>query len=203
MVEGGFAYKCLFMAQHPDAEKVFTTFLSSVKPSQILEIGTMHGGLTLMLRDILDKIDLKDSMIHTYDINEQKFLKPLVIDRKVNIITKNLFTKDYSNFENTNSRKEIDTFIKQDGVSIVLCDGGCKKCEFNLIAPLLKTNDIIMAHDYAPNNDFFNQHIKDKIWNWLEIQDSDVSEVSAKHNLIPFHQDLAQEAAWLSRIKQK
>lgn len=203
MVEGGFAYKCLFMAQHPDAEKVFTTFLSSVKPSQILEIGTMHGGLTLMLRDILDKIDLKDSMIHTYDINEQKFLKPLVIDRKVNIITKNLFTKDYSNFENTNSRKEIDTFIKQDGVSIVLCDGGCKKCEFNLIAPLLKTNDIIMAHDYAPNNDFFNQHIKDKIWNWLEIQDSDVSEVSAKHNLIPFHQDLAQEAAWLCRIKQK
>jgi hypothetical protein len=202
MINGGYAYGHLFISQSPNVELVFHKLLSIAKPKRILEIGSMHGGLTLMLRDILDKIDLKDSIIHTYDINEQKFLKPFVIDRKVNIITKNLFTKNYSNFENTTSRKEIDTFIKQDGTSIVLCDGGCKKCEFNLIAPLLKINDIIMAHDYAPNNDFFNQYIKDKIWNWLEIQDSDVSEVSAKHNLIPFHQDLAQEAAWLCRIKQ-
>jgi hypothetical protein len=202
MVNGGFAYGYLFISQHPDAQKIFTDLFDVVRPSRILEIGTFHGGLTLMLRDCLDNMGLSGSVIRTYDILEQEFLKPLVKDRLMEVYTKNLFNDSYSGFINEEAENEVKSFIQQDGVTVVLCDGGCKKCEFNLIAPLLKTNDIIMAHDYAPNNDFFNQYIKDKIWNWLEIQDSDVSEVSAKHNLIPFHQDLAQEAAWLCRIKQ-
>jgi hypothetical protein len=202
MVNGGFAYGYLFMSQHENTPQVFLELLEIIRPSRILEIGTFHGGLTLMLRDTLDSLGLSGSVIRTYDINDQEFLKPLVKDKLVEVYTKNVFDKEYKNFADYHAEKEITKFIQQDGCTLVLCDGGCKKCEFNLIAPLLKIDDIIMAHDYAPNNDFFNQYIKDKIWNWLEIQDSDVSEVSAKHNLIPFHQDLAQEAAWLCRIKQ-
>ena len=201
MVDGGFAYGYLFMSQHRDSPKVFREFLELVRPSRILEIGTFHGGLTLLLRDILDDIGLVDSIIRTYDIDEQEFLKPLVIDRKVEVVTKNLFNSDYSDWNTINNKNEIDSFIKRDGVSLVLCDGGCKKCEFNLLAPLLKNNDIIMAHDYAPDNEYFEQYMKDKIWDWHEIQDSDIIDVIERYTLEPFYQEKMQNVAWCCRRK--
>lgn len=201
MVEGGFAYGYLFISQHRDSPKVFRELLELVRPSSILEIGTFHGGLTLLLRDILDEIGLVDSTIRTYDIDEQEFLKPLVIDRKVEVVTKNLFNSDYSDWNTDLDKNEIDSFIKRDGVSLVLCDGGCKKCEFNLLAPLLKKNDIIMAHDYAPDTEYFEKHMKDKIWDWHEIRDSDIINSITKYNLKPYYQELMQSVAWCVRRK--
>jgi hypothetical protein len=203
MVNGGFNYGYLFMGQHPDTPKVFKRFLSNTMPSRILEIGTFHGGLTLSLRDILDELELKDTPILTYDVNDQEFLKPLVINRNVEVRTKNLFNYNNNTFIDEQCENEIKSFIQKDGLSIVLCDGGCKKCEFNTIAPILKNNDIIMAHDYAPNLDYFNTHIKNKIWDWLEIQDSDIEQVVKQYNLQPYHQDTTQQIAWLCKIKAK
>ena len=203
MVEGGFAYGYLFISQHRDSPKVFREFLELVRPARILEIGTFHGGLTLLLRDIMDELGLQNNPIRTYDIHEQEFLKPLVIDRKVEVVTKNLFNSDYSDWNTDLDKNEIDSFIKRDGVSLVLCDGGCKKCEFNLLAPLLKKDDIIMAHDYAPNSEYFEQYMKDKIWNWHEIQDSDIDECSQQYHLKLFRQALMQSIAWASRIKDE
>lgn len=202
MVEGGFAYGYLFMAQHPDVEKVFPSFLNSIKPSRILEIGTFHGGLTLLLRDILDNIGLSNSPIWTYDIHDQEFLKPLVNDRNMEVYTTNLFNEDYTDWSDTLSKNHISNFIREIGRTLILCDGGCKKCEFNLIAPLLKENDIIMAHDYAPDSEYFEKYMKDKIWNWHEIQDSDIKETCANYNLNPYHQEELQKIAWLCSIKQ-
>jgi hypothetical protein len=190
------------MCQHRDAPKVFKEFLSIVRPARILEIGTFHGGLTLMLRDIMDEIGLINNPIRTYDIHEQEFLKPLVIDRKVEVYTKNLFNNDYSDWSDENSKQEINDYINTDGITMVLCDGGCKKCEFNLIAPCLKKQDIIMAHDYAPNNEYFEQHMRDKIWNWHEIQDSDIINVSTENNLQTYLQVLMQKIAWCSRERR-
>lgn len=201
MVEGGFAYGYLFMSQHQNTPKVFKQFLSQVKPDRILEIGTFHGGLTLCLRDIMDELGLQNNPIRTYDIHEQEFLKPLVVNRNVNVFTKNLVNSDYSDWANTESKNEIINYISQDGVSLVLCDGGCKKCEFNLMAPLLKTGDIIMAHDYAPNPEYFQEHIKNKTWDWHEIMDEDIIEGSQKYNLQPYYQDLMQNIAWCCRRK--
>lgn len=201
MIEGGFAYGYLFMSQHRDAPRVFKEFLSIVRPSRILEIGTFHGGLTLMLRDIMDKIGLINNPIRTYDINEQEFLKPLVIDRKVEVYTKNLFNNTYSDWNSNNDQQEINDYINRNGITMVLCDGGCKRCEFNLIAPFLKKQDIIMAHDYARNNEYFEQHMKDKIWNWHEIQEEDIITVCNKYNLQSYHQNLMQSIAWCCRRK--
>lgn len=202
MVNGGFAYGYLFLSQHPDIKSVFEKFLKIAQPTRIVEIGTFHGGLTLMLRDILDFINLPNSQIITYDIEDQKFLKPLVTNRNIIVKTKNLFAHSYHEFKDNNHKTEIESFIQQDGRTIVLCDGGCKKCEFNLIAPLLKPQDIIMAHDYAPNEEYFNAVMKNKIWDWLEIQDEDIQHTYEQNNLIPYHQDLMIKVAWLSRIKE-
>lgn len=201
MVEGGFAYGYLFMSQHKNAQPVFLELLDVIRPSRILEIGTFHGGLTLMLRDTLDNLGLSGCPIRTYDILNQEFLKPLVKDRLVDVFTKNLFNDTYSDFVDNNAKNEVADFIQQDGTTMVLCDGGCKKCEYNLLAPLLKNQDIIMAHDYCPNKEYFNTTMKDKIWDWCEIEDSDIEEVSAKYNLTSFHQDKLLTIAWNCRIK--
>jgi len=201
MVSGGFAYGHLFISQHPDAQKIFTDLFDVVRPSRILEIGTFHGGLTLMLRDCLDNMGLSGSVIRTYDILEQEFLKPLVKGRLVEVYTKNLFNDSYTGFINEEAENEVKSFIQQDGVTVVLCDGGCKKCEYGLLAPLLKNQDIIMAHDYCPNKDYFNEYMKDKIWDWCEIEDKDIDIISKDYNLVSFHQDKLLSIAWNCRIK--
>jgi len=201
MVAGGYAYGYLFMSQNPQAENVFKELLHEIRPSRILEIGTFHGGLTLMLRDILDSYHLFENIIKTYDINNQEFLKPLVVNRKVEVITDNLFNDDYTNFKNQQKKDEILNFIQQDGRTLVLCDGGCKRCEFNLIAPLLKISDIIMAHDYAPNKDYFEKNVKGQIWDWMEIQDNDIQQAIIDNNLKSFKEELTQLAAWCCKIK--
>lgn len=200
MVDGGHAYKCLFMAQNYNVEEFFKTLFDEIRPKTVVEIGTFHGGLTLLMRDILDELLLISTNIITYDINDQKFLRPLVMNRNVTVRTHNLFSDDYTSFRNKDTEQEINSLLYTDRC-VVLCDGGCKKCEFNLISPLLKQNDVIMAHDYAPNEYVFNKDIKDKIWDWMEIEDSDVNDSCTKFNLIPFKQELAQQSAWLCRIK--
>jgi len=200
MVDGGYAYKCLFMAQSRSVEEFFRILFDEIQPTTVVEIGTFHGGLTLLMRDILDELLLSSTSIITYDINNQEFLKPLVINRNVSIRTHNLFSDDYTSFRNQDTEQEIKNILSIDRC-LVLCDGGCKKCEFNLISPLLKQNDIIMAHDYAPNESIFNRDIKDRVWDWMEIEDNDINDSCTKFNLIPFKQELAQQSAWLCRIK--
>jgi spore coat polysaccharide biosynthesis protein SpsF (cytidylyltransferase family) len=201
MVNGGFAYKDLFISQHPNVCNIFQSFLNNNNPSQILEIGTMHGGLTLMIKDILDNIGLSSTSIKTYDIENQEFLKPLVIGTNTEVITENLFDHYYRYFRDEQTKNKITQYIQQEGLTIVLCDGGCKKCEYNILAPLLKTGDIIMAHDYAPDRDFFEKHMKNQIWDWMEIEDKNIKDISEKYNLIPYNQEEMLSIAWNCRKK--
>jgi hypothetical protein len=106
------------------------------------------------------------------------------------------------NFKDENSKNELLNIIGEPGVTLVLCDGGSKKNEFNLISPLLKTGDVIMAHDYAPNEVYFQEHIKNKLWNWLEIQDSDIDESCISNNLKPYMEDDFRKVVWVCKIKE-
>lgn len=202
-MNGGYIYSHLFMSQNTNAEKVFEEILKTLKPKRILEIGTFHGGLTLALRDITNNIGLEDTLLRTYDPAEQKFLKPIVQQKglKIDVRTKNVFSHSYLEWKDEESKAEIADYINEEGTTLVLCDGGCKRCEFNLIAPLLKPNDVIMAHDYAPNKEYFQEHIEGKIWDWLEIEDSHIAKVSQENNLVSYMQEVAQQAAWCCRIK--
>jgi len=157
----------------------------------------------LCLRDIMDELGLHNNPILTYDINDQEFLKPLVKNRNVNVQTKNLFDYEQNTFINDEAKEELVSFIQQDGITLILCDGGCKKCEYNILAPLLKIGDIIMAHDYAPDQVYFEKYMKDKIWNWHEIKDSDIEISTKKYNLYSLKQELLINIAWLSRLKHE
>jgi len=196
-MQGHFIYDGLIISQHQSVKGYFEKFLQETKPKQILEIGTYDGGFTLMLRDILDNLNLSDTTIRTYDILEQKNLKNK--KRNIEMFQENLFNHQYDNLIN---EKIVNDYIKRDGRTIVLCDGGSKKNEFRLLSKFLKSGDIIMAHDYSPNQEYFEKNIKNKIWNWLEIQDSDINESCEKYNLIPHYENEFRDIVWVCKIKK-
>jgi len=197
-MNGHFIYKNLIISQHPNVGEKFKTLIDEYKPSRVLEIGTADGGLTLLIRDLLDSVGLTNTIVRTYDVNEQKNLK--LKERNIEIITKDVFNYPYSDLEYPD---EIRDFIQSNGKTLVLCDGGSKKNEFRLLSQFLKNGDIIMAHDYAPNENYFNENIKDKIWNWLEIQDSDINESCLTYNLKPYMEDEFRSVVWVCKIKDQ
>lgn len=196
------SYKGLSIEQNPNIIDVFNQLINEIKPSRILEIGTFAGGLTLIMRDLLDLNNLTDADVITYDINTPNYLINQISNIKITVKVLNLFSNNYNNFKDENSKNELTNIIKQPGVTLVLCDGGSKKNEFNLISSLLKKGDVIMAHDYSPNDDYFQKHIKNKVWNWLEIQDSDINESCVTNNLKPYMEDDFRKVAWVSKIKE-
>jgi predicted O-methyltransferase YrrM len=180
--------------QNPHAYEAFYNLFNTVKPARILEIGTAMGGFTLSLKLLCNDLKL-DTNILTYEINNNNYnsLREIGIDTRI----ENIFGDNYSQV-----KQEVIDYIQQDGVTIILCDGGNKIKEFNLLSNYLKPNDIIMAHDYASNQEFFNENVNMKLWNWLEIQDSDISEAVSKNNLEPFMQEQFTQAVWVCKIKK-
>ena len=199
------SYNGLSVEQNPNIIYPFDKLISEKKPKRVLEIGTFAGGLTLIIRDLLNKNNLDISEIITYDVSSPTYLIHQVQNNNLNIDVRveNLFSDDYTNFKSDNEKTFLRTFIQSEGCTIVLCDGGVKKNEFNLISPLLKVGDVIMAHDYCYDNQKFESEIKGQYWNWLEIQNSDIHQSCVDNNLYDYFQDDFTKVAWVCKIKEK
>lgn len=192
------SYRGLSLEQRPEIIDIFHQLIQQLTPTRIIEIGTFAGGLTLILKDILEHLNI-NATIYTYDISKPRWLINHIESSLINNIiinTDNIFNNYYNDFIEQESESKIRSLISSEGTTIVLCDGGCKKCEFNLLSQFLKYDDIIMAHDYAPNTEYFQQHMKDKIWNWHEIQDSDIIESCQKYGLQPYMKEEFLKVAW-------
>lgn len=84
-----------------------------------------------------------------------------------------------------------------------MCDGGNKIKEFEIFSTLLKKDDVIMAHDFSYDLDYYNQHMR-KIWKnikKLEISDSDIKQICNDYDLIPYKEKMTVDVLWCSRIK--
>lgn len=163
--------------QHHCAYEVFYDLLGLYPPKRILEIGTALGGFTKFLDLATTELKL-NTYIKSYDIHRMLWYDSM-INNKLEINVTNIFSADYKNLINNS----VIDFIQQAGLTIVLCDGGSKKNEFNILSKYLKNNDIIMTHDYSPTKEYFIEHMKNKIWNWHEIEDNDIIESMALYNL--------------------
>ena len=129
-VSGWFVYRNIVIQQHDEIKTPFYKLFESLKPKQILEIGTASGGLTLLLRDVLNELSMNDTSIHTYDVDEKHFLNEHIESgQNIEVFIKNIFNHQYDGLIELD---EIKSFIKRDGVTIVLCDGGSKKNEFKI-----------------------------------------------------------------------
>ena len=192
-VVGHTSYEGLTVQQHKDVFKVFEEFLKDIKPARILEIGTAGGGLTLFLRH-----QLPDTPILTFEVFDRDYYQRLK-DNNVEVRIENIFNHAYNALEKPEA---IEPYIQQEGITLVLCDGGHKIGEFNAIAPLLKKGDFIMAHDYIGEWSDFQENYKGKIWDWCEIEEKYISEVSQEQNLVHYNQENFSKVVWVCKTKQ-
>ena len=176
--------------------EAFFNLLNEVRPVRILEIGTAMGGLTIYLKEMCEGLGL-GTEIRTYDVDEREWYND-IRDRGIDLRLENIFNDDYTEVLDT----EVIDYIQQDGITLVLCDGGNKIGEYNLLSNYIKVSDIIMAHDYAYDSEVFQEKILKKLWNWHEISEIHISDCAARNNLIPYMQEFFDKAVWVSKVKQ-
>jgi hypothetical protein len=181
--------------QNPHAFEVFYNFLKEIKPTRILEIGTGMGGFTMSLKLHIEDLELNTDL-RTYDVNGS-FMHNTLLENGIDARLEDIFSK-----ENEGKFKEVVEYIQSEGVTVVLCDGGNKIFEFRLLSEFIKTGDFIMAHDYAPNESYFQEYVDKKLWNWLEIKDSDIEMSVNEYNLEPYMKDEFQKAVWVCKRKR-
>jgi len=193
-VSGSFIYKNLSVLQHSDVKQKFNKLLNEKKPSSIIEIGTEFGGLTLILKDLVEELNL-NTQIFTFDIKPVETLSnhPEFND-KIKIMETDLFYDSPKKL----TKKSISLLneITDNNLKIILCDGSNPSEEFNALCEILNDGDIIMLHDYIKNEEEFELNFKNKIWNWHEIQDSDINESIKNYNLKPYMREEFLNVAW-------
>jgi len=199
VITGACFYNGIVTMQHRKAFEVFELFLSKIRPARIIEIGTSHGGLTLFLRHCLNKLGLEDSLIRTFDVNQFTSHEILRKEKNLELIHDNIFSNDYLTLANPSY---VTDFLSSDGINIILCDGGNKVNEFNLLSEFLKPNDFILAHDYCSNLEVFQNKILNKIWCWLEIQDDDILNSCDRYILKSYMEEQFSNIVWVCKQKK-
>lgn len=180
--------------QSHNVYQIFYDFISEIKPKRILEIGTALGGFTQFLNIITKELGL-DTKILTYDVISHPWYQE-IIDSGIDLRVENIFSHDFKS-----CKQEVIDFIRQEGLTLVLCDGGWKIGEFNLLSDYIKTGDFIMAHDYSYDDMVYKNEIYNKIWNWCEITEKDIKECSLRNDLIPYNQEIFSKCVWVCKIK--
>lgn len=201
--KGWFTVNNQLMAQQsPRIVNAFRELFTDKAPKQILEIGSQAGGLTLCISIILKELSL-NTTIKSLDVKEIMG-KDFITSNFSNVefIIEDYFTHNYDDLK-TDKKEIIKSFIQKEGTTIVLCDGGCKRNEFRILSNYLKPGDVIMAHDYSPNEEYFATVTKPTgVWQWHEISDSDVKDSMKTNNLDFYKFELFRDAAWLCTIKK-
>lgn len=180
--------------QSHNAYQVFYDFISEVKPKRILEIGTALGGFTEFLKILSDELSLNINIL-SYDITARPWYNQMV-EKGIDVRVENIFNDDWSNV-----KQDVIDFVQQDGVTIVLCDGGWKIGEFKIFSKLIKEGDYILAHDYSYDTVTYENEIKNKIWNWCEITESDIEFSVNENNLKSYQPDKFSKAVWVCKVK--
>jgi len=180
--------------QSHNAYQVFYDFISEVKPKRILEIGTALGGFTEFLKIISDELNLNINIL-SYDITARPWYNQ-IIEKGIDVRVENIFNQDWSNV-----KQDVIDFVQQDGITIVLCDGGWKIGEFKIFSKLIKDGDYILAHDYSYDKVTYENEIKNKIWNWCEITERDIESSVIENNLKSYQPDKFSKAVWVCKVK--
>ena len=157
--------------------------------NRIIEIGTYAGGLSLFLF----KNKKNDCELISYNINSSfnKVPKKYNIDFRIG----DCFSEP--------THSEIIKLITDKFKRILLlCDGGNKNKEFNTFSQYLKSDDVIMCHDYSESDEDGAKIRKNIGWIWgsesflFAIQPS-----IEKYKLSKYHYDDFKSVLWGSFIK--
>lgn len=154
----------------------------------IIEIGTYNGGLTSWLYDNKNP----NAMVVSYDIDGTiNQTKRTDIDFRV----EDCFAEKSFN--------EIISYIQRPGKTLVVCDGGDKPKEFNIFSEYLKSGDVIIAHDYSKDDDYWNRVTN--YWQWPYESDTNydsIKDAVIKNGLEPYRNEEFNFYLWTSYIKK-
>lgn len=176
---GGGLYKGIFSQQNKNFYPAFEKLFAEENIVRVLEIGTATGGFIRAVRD------LTNAEIITYDVIETK--------HKSTLEENNILVNVKSVFDDFDT---VEDYISAEGQVLVLCDGGNKIKEFDVFSRLLKSGDIIMAHDYSYDENLYQAYIKNHVWRWCEIQYKDIALAVELNKLEPVMTEEFQEAVW-------
>jgi cephalosporin hydroxylase len=181
--------------QTHEVYEVFYNFLNEVKPVRILEIGTALGGFTQFLKWVSDEINHPIDIL-SYDIYGRGWYEDM-IKSDIDVRVEDIFMNNYQEV-----KQDVIDFIQQDGITIVLCDGGNKIGEFNVLSKFIKSGDFIMAHDYGENKEIFEERVNRKLWNWFEISNENIKDSCISNNLNYYNKETFENVVWTCRQKQ-
>lgn len=190
MVTGFTHYKGFRAAQHNNFTVVFQKFLDEQKFGLIIEIGTLNGGLTMFLKDASP-----NSRLVSYDVKPQPE-HPALIEAGVELKIKNIFSGDYSVID-----QEAIDILSFPVKKLILCDGGHKAAEFNSLSAYIKSGDFIMAHDYSHDYRIYESKIRNKVWNWCELTEQDISGAVSRFSLVDYNKEEFQSIVWVCKTK--
>jgi hypothetical protein len=176
---GGGLYKGIFTQQNKNFYSAFEKLFAQENIVRVLEIGTASGGFICAVRD------LTNAEIITYDVKQTRH-KNTLEENNISVRVQNIF-EDFDSVEN---------YISRNGQVLVLCDGGNKIKEFEVFSRILKTGDIIMAHDYSYDENLYQAYIKNHVWRWCDIQYKDIALSVFANNLEPYMTEEFQQAVW-------
>jgi len=154
-------------------------------PTTVIEIGTLYGAFTQLLRDhdVCDK-----AALHTFDIRDT-LSKPLegTVTRHIG----DIFLEQFPT---------VVSLIQQPGRAFVFCDGGNKEREVNVLCQHLKKGDLILCHDYMKDPAMMGTEAAG-YWPGCESQWSNIQEALTAAGCVPFIEELMQKAVWGCFIK--
>lgn len=160
------------MSQSGIAPAILGTIIMREVPKRVIEIGTCKGGMSALLSYVCQS---NGAEFITMDVREPLQYNLAPCGRYLN----------WNCFEHV---EEIGAWISSEGLTILLCDGGNKVREFNAFSKVLKTGDIIGAHDYMAEGDF-QSNIG---WGFCEVQLQDLD----LNGLEPFHHYWTELSGW-------
>jgi cephalosporin hydroxylase len=184
-----FGLKC---QQNKYALQLIDEIFNEFKPELIVELGARTGGLSVFL-----SLYAFNKNIECLIFENDPQCTPLKYESIINFLKSTILYDDVYSENTINLIKNK----MQNKKSVIFCDA-IKTKDFNTYGALLKSGDIILAHDYAHDKEDFKDIEKNKIWMHNEIIYSDIKEVCESNNLVYLDHDLFKMSAWGVFIKR-
>ena len=168
--------KPVFTKHGPEYFPILVDIFLRFKPDMIIELGTFHGGATLVFHEAMLDVE-----IHTFD--KQNLIDLGLFDRNKVFF----YQEDLIDAENSTVVKVLET--NKHKRKILYCDNGNKEKEIKLYAKYLSAGDLLGCHDWR-----------------AEVRPEVIAPVLLKHNFVSSpDNDLFRNKNLLSRfwIKEK
>jgi hypothetical protein len=145
-------------SQNFAAFKLLENYIAYEKPEYVVEIGSQKGGLSVYLGTIACVTE--QFIFHTFDISKSDwnnrenegvghwFEKMESICPFCKSFESDIFSEFSYNLISENIKKYK---------TLIICDGGNKPKEIQIFSTLLKSGDMIMAHDFG--HEIFDHHV--------------------------------------------